>query len=140
MFDLGCPAQGLELYHVDRRTKAVVGCGRRLVYVESCESFGTKRECTWMLDSPIFAQSAWPGTMATPGSGPVAAAPTTPLPSAAHPPVPVAPADHVEGRPIRTDLDGTEQSVIGGRRDARRPVRTDLFDREDQARVLEHRR
>ena len=68
MFDLGCPAQGLELYHVDRRTKAVVGCGRRLVYVESCESFGTKRECTWMLDSPIFAQSAWPGTMATPGS------------------------------------------------------------------------
>ena len=135
VFDLGCPAQGLQLHHVDRRTKVVVGCGRRLVYVESCETHGLNKECTWMLDSPVYAQTSWPEVPTVP----VAVAPA----SVPHPTVVLAPAPPPapeEGRPIRTDLDGREQTVIPPRRDARRPVRTDLFDDEDQARILEHRR
>ena len=141
MFDLGCPPEGLQLHHVDRRTKVVAGCGRRLVYVESCESHGTKKDCTWMVDSPIFAQSTWPQTMSVPVAAPVAAPAVAAPPIRRPPPVVAAsPDDHVEGRPIRTDLAGTEQSVIPSRRDARRPVRTDLFDQDDQVNVLQHRR
>lgn len=164
VFDLGCPAQSLQLYHVDRRTKVVAGCGRRLVYVESCDRYGSRRECSWLLDSPVFAQSAWPvfaqsawpvfaqsaWPVHAPGAWPQGM--PAPVPGAPSPAVPVAgadprppleassPSDRVEGRPIRTDLDGPEQSVIPSRVDTQRPVRTDLFDAKDQASILEHRR
>ena len=51
-FDLSCHPQMLHLYHIDERTKGVVGCGRRLTYVESCDGVGARDVCTWMLDQP----------------------------------------------------------------------------------------
>jgi len=60
VFDLGCAQHQLVVYHVDQRTKAVAGCGRRLVYVESCQRIRGKDACTWMLDTPTFEQARWP--------------------------------------------------------------------------------
>ena len=60
VFDLGCPHHQLMLYHIDGRTKAVAGCGRRLVYVQSCQRIRGQHECTWVLNTPTFAQTQWP--------------------------------------------------------------------------------
>lgn len=60
VFDLGCPHHQLMLYHIDGRTKAVLGCGRRLVYVQSCQRIRGEHECTWVLNTPTFAQTQWP--------------------------------------------------------------------------------
>jgi hypothetical protein len=60
VFDLACHAAELGLYHVDARTKVVVGCGRRLVYQEDCARMGESVACTWRLDTPIAEQWTWP--------------------------------------------------------------------------------
>jgi len=55
-FDLGCTPESLAVYNIDGRTKGVYGCGRRLAYVERCESVHGEPICTWMLDSPASSQ------------------------------------------------------------------------------------
>jgi len=61
VFDLGCPSYQLRLHHIDQRTKVVVGCGRRLLYVHSCDRRGPRGgECTWLLDTPSFTDAQWP--------------------------------------------------------------------------------
>jgi hypothetical protein len=146
VFDLGCPAQALQLHHLDDRSKAVAGCGRRLIYVEDCQRHGMSQSCTWMLDTPTLAQQAWPHAQPAAQPHPAALA----VPVAARPtPQPSRELGHgaaampVRGRPIRTDLDSPSQGVIvvphrSGA--ASRPVQTDLFDPDDKRDVLEHRR
>jgi hypothetical protein len=64
VFDLGCPANMLVIYPVDGRAKAVTGCGRRLVYVESCQDIRGELVCTWIMNSPTYWQTMWPGLLA----------------------------------------------------------------------------
>jgi hypothetical protein len=59
-YDLGCAPFALGIYPLDARTRLVTGCGRRLVYVEDCESIRGEATCTWKLDTPSFAQTQWP--------------------------------------------------------------------------------
>ncbi len=82
VFDLGCPNDQLLLYHLDNTTKAVAGCGRRLVYVESCGA-SSASNCSWRLDTPTFAQVQWPQNYS---SRPVLQ--VIPAPAAAPPPPP----------------------------------------------------
>jgi hypothetical protein len=63
VFDLGCPGYQLSVYHVDSRTKAVTGCGRRLLYVESCQDIRGAQACTWVMNTPTFVQTQWPGLL-----------------------------------------------------------------------------
>lgn len=65
VFDLACHAQAMQLYHVDARTKVVVGCGRRLIYQEDCATMGAHSVCSWRLDTPIAEQWAWPRPLPT---------------------------------------------------------------------------
>src|SRR5687768_15820840 len=60
VYDLGCPAQQLGVQHVDARTKVVMGCNRRLVYVEDCAAMSGTILCSWRVDTPSFAQQSWP--------------------------------------------------------------------------------
>src|SRR5512137_1862109 len=64
VIDLACPNELLWLYHVDSRTKAVTGCGRRLLYVESCQDVRGEQACTWVMNSPTLMQSMWPSLLA----------------------------------------------------------------------------
>lgn len=50
--DMSCPSPMLRHYALDRRTEVVQGCGRQLVYVDSCQRIGGEDRCTWLLDSP----------------------------------------------------------------------------------------
>jgi hypothetical protein len=96
-FDLACPPQDVQMFHFDRRTKGVVGCGRRLIYVASCDDAFDKGACTWVLDSP----ASWPASAsvgapmgaraAAPAPQAWPAAPSAPVPTSAAPP-PGAPA------------------------------------------------
>jgi hypothetical protein len=39
----------------------MMGCGRRLVYVERCDAgMGSDNACAWVLDTPSFVQGQWP--------------------------------------------------------------------------------
>jgi hypothetical protein len=117
VYDLGCPIQHLQVDHVDARTKAVGGCGRRLIYVEDCDRHDGSITCTWRVDTPSVEQQTWPQAFAAyqrpeaaaplgrtlptelfdPGEEPtVASAPADPL---AMPPATASP-----GRPFATDL------------------------------------
>ncbi|MBW2536999.1 MAG: hypothetical protein JRI55_36270 [Deltaproteobacteria bacterium] len=49
-FDLACPQQMVSLHYIDPRTRGVVGCGRRLAYLESCDDAGAEAVCTWQRD------------------------------------------------------------------------------------------
>lgn len=61
VFDLGCPAESVRVQRTGARTQAVVGCGRRLVYVERCDpALPHDEACGWQLDTPSFAEIAWP--------------------------------------------------------------------------------
>ena len=51
-FDHACHPWELQVYTIDERTRAVVGCGRRTAYVEHCSVRGS---CTWIVD----ASSVW---------------------------------------------------------------------------------
>jgi hypothetical protein len=84
-FDLACPATELRLYHFGEGAKGVAGCGRRVTYVERCQT----EACAWVLDSPAGDQLAWPTT-----PQPVAVQPAWPRPGqapAAPPPVTASP-------------------------------------------------
>ncbi len=63
-FDFGCPGGQLWLYHIDSRTKAVTGCGQRLVYLEHCDALANI--CSWTIDTPTIAQARWNQQEATP--------------------------------------------------------------------------
>ncbi|MCC6521434.1 MAG: hypothetical protein IT373_02115 [Polyangiaceae bacterium] len=76
--DLACPANLLQLFNIGARTKAVTGCGRQLVYVETCHG---ERECAWVLDSP----GAF-GAAAVARAEPTSAPPLAPPPLTAAPP------------------------------------------------------
>jgi hypothetical protein len=121
LFDMGCPPQQLMLYHIDGRTKAVAGCGRRLVYLERCDS-GAGDICSWEIDSPSLGQDAWPARV-TQATGQSARAqwamqpgvdrqmPTKLFEPGGRPPVRPTPT----GRALPTDL-------FGNKRDAKRPA------------------
>jgi hypothetical protein len=88
-FELGCPAEELELVQLDRSTGGVIGCGRRVVYVESCSSGPS---CTWSFDreAPAIGWGAWPqparrspGMNGYPGEEPPRASPYAPAARAA---------------------------------------------------------
>jgi hypothetical protein len=49
-FDHVCHPWELEIYAIDERTRAVVGCGRRTAYVEDC----VRGRCTWIVDASSF--------------------------------------------------------------------------------------
>jgi hypothetical protein len=85
-FDLACPATELRLYHFGEGAKGVAGCGRRVTYVERCQT----EACAWVLDSPANDQLAWP---TAPQPQPVAVQPAwpRPLPPPAPPPATVSP-------------------------------------------------
>ena len=132
VFDLGCPDPELVVYHVDARAKAVAGCGRRAVYVVSCQPVHGRHACTWMLNSPTFAQLQWPCTYPQHASAPRAtAAPpgavstartAAPEPAAGTP----SPPTTATGRPYATDLYGTSFFIIRGPNRSTPP--TELFD------------
>jgi len=44
-FELGCPGSALELVRIDESTGGVIGCGRRVVYIEKCDD-----RCRWSFD------------------------------------------------------------------------------------------
>jgi hypothetical protein len=105
VFDLGCPAQSLALYHIDERTKAVNGCGKQLVYIERCDQ-GAGNTCSWELDSPTFAQGQW----TQPPPAPAVAA--TPAP---------------RQRTIPTELFGGSRATVPQRDANSRAAPTELF-------------
>ena len=141
VFDLGCPGYQLGVYSVDSRTKAVTGCGRRLVYVESCQDIRGEQACTWVMNTPTYAQTLWPGligqqpttvvfqqrlpaqprSVATalfdPNAPPPAAGFGAPIPGA---PRPAAPAPGAATGPMPPR--GTTIGEVEGR-----PYSTDLF-------------
>lgn len=86
--DLACPAPQIRHFDLDHRARLVQGCGKQVVYVESCEPIRGDFRCTWLADSP--ALSAGPVSFVIPavpaGWGTAAAEPATP-------PAPDAPRD-----------------------------------------------
>lgn len=64
-FDLDCPPTWMRLHEIDTRTKGVEGCGRRLAYIEVCESRRSVAVCTWVLDAtpgthdPADSRTPW---------------------------------------------------------------------------------
>jgi hypothetical protein len=54
-FELGCPASSLELVRIDESTGGVMGCGRRVVYIERCDD-----RCRWSFDREAPAPT-WGG-------------------------------------------------------------------------------
>lgn len=82
--DSGCRPDQLVLLHVDTRTKALEGCGGRLIYVESCEHIRGEHSCTWVLDNASAATGGW---RASPDHGPQRSQGGYPArPGGAHPP------------------------------------------------------
>ncbi len=83
-YDIGCPQQSLQVYQLDGRTHAVSGCGRRLVYLERCDSALGRDACTWVVDTPNYQQLQWPQqTQAQQEQAQLAAARRRPTPLAA---------------------------------------------------------
>ncbi|MBI4701988.1 MAG: hypothetical protein HY744_12690 [Deltaproteobacteria bacterium] len=155
--DLDCPGPYLQLQHLDSRSKLVVGCQRRLVYVQSCDD-GPKRDCTWKVDSPVMANADWaagrttpPGAPAGPthagtyGEGPAppgadGSAPPlatalfapgeAPRPGQPGPAARTYPPGASRSIPIHTELTapGTAPPTPPAWPDTRRPYPTELFD------------
>jgi hypothetical protein len=71
-FDLACPAEQTRYVQVDERSWGATGCGRRAVYVESCDGVTTSpnTKCTWVLNGSVVQEA-------------VVAAPPAPAPAAA---------------------------------------------------------
>jgi len=125
-FDLGCPGGQLWLYHIDSRTKAVRGCGQRLVYLEHCDTVAGA--CSWKIDTPalLLAQGQPPmgqpvpgtaGWLPVPGSGA-----TTGQGSATAPG-----ADQPRGRAIPTELYGSQRARTAAQPPDSRQAPTELF-------------
>jgi hypothetical protein len=154
VFDLGCAGEQLYVVHIDERTKAVSGCGRRLVYLEDCDR-GAGNVCSWKLDTPMPGQASWPGTTGMQAPPTIQASPTIQaqsgalrsgwmVPAGAPRPMkrdlfeagkeptptaqPAAPATSPTQRNFRTDLySGGSGSVAEGK-PARRNIPTTLFE------------
>src|SRR5690606_30611394 len=62
--DLGCAMPYLRDFPLDGRTRLVQGCGRQLIYVESCDPIRGAFQCTWLADSPAVAVSPAPSSQA----------------------------------------------------------------------------
>ncbi len=90
IFDLGCPAQQMQMFPLGPRIRAVSGCGRRLVYIERCDpELAAEASCAWTLDTPSVQQDQWPQRLeavarqrALASAGPAAAAAREPQPTA----------------------------------------------------------
>lgn len=138
VFDLGCPAGQLGLYHVDERTKVIVGCGRRLVYMEHCDS-GAGNTCSWQLDTPRHGEAEWPtqvlrdtrtraGERSAYGAQPSAYGRAAPTSGAQGRSDGTASSTVREGRSFRTDLFSTSVATLPETQGSRRPIRTELFE------------
>ena len=77
--DLACPGSQLRHFELDSRARLVQGCGKQVVYVESCDPIRGAYRCTWLADSPSF--TAGPVALMFPGP-PVAASPDASSPGA----------------------------------------------------------
>ena len=58
-FDLNCPAAELTVVPIDRRTRGVRGCGKRVTYVETCRACANGHpscDCTWVLNGDARRQ------------------------------------------------------------------------------------
>ena len=60
-FDLGCPESEITIVDIDKRTKGVMGCGKKATYVENCDGpigpFGAKSGCTWILNTDTVEEN-----------------------------------------------------------------------------------
>lgn len=88
--DMSCPGHLLRHYPLDRRTEVVQGCGRQMIYVDSCQRISGEHRCTWMLDSPwvvspqVVVAPAGPRSTTAP-TRTMAPSPPAPPPSSADP-------------------------------------------------------
>ncbi|MBW2456302.1 MAG: hypothetical protein JRI68_17415 [Deltaproteobacteria bacterium] len=116
-FDLGCPGGQLWLYHIDSRTKAVAGCGQRLVYLEQCDSVAGA--CSWKIDTPmlVHAQGQRPYGVRPPHGVPIPGQGTS-ANSAPNEP---------RGRTIRTELYGEDKARTAPKPPEPRQTPTVLF-------------
>jgi hypothetical protein len=149
-FDLGCPAQHIALYHIDQRSKAVLGCGRRLIYVEDCLDRGMERDCTWRNDTASLAQQSWPQSYhpqvaETQQAPPPARSIRTELFPPGYTPAPAgdplaAPSDTPPQRLFRTDLEDDSAEPTNPESRTPRRVRTRLYDELVPDEIFERRR
>ena len=52
-FDMECPAAQLTVVQLDKRTRGVRGCGKRVTYIEHCRACANGYpacDCTWVLN------------------------------------------------------------------------------------------
>jgi hypothetical protein len=106
-FDLECPSPQVQVHELGDRVRGVTGCGRRLAYVEVCETRPDGTHCAWVINAPAWAYGPpahkRPPTPAgtwyytnpppQPPGAPRPPAPGAPPPSAGPPPgAPPAPA------------------------------------------------
>lgn len=54
-FDLECPAPQVQVQDLGNRQRGVVGCGRRLSYVEVCEQRVDGNHCAWVINAAPWA-------------------------------------------------------------------------------------
>lgn len=54
-FDLECPEPEVQVHDLGARVRGVVGCGRRLSYVEVCETRPDGTHCAWVINAPAWA-------------------------------------------------------------------------------------
>jgi hypothetical protein len=86
----------MQIYQLDARTRGVVGCGRRLTYVEVCDRRHRRPSCSWMLDSPAWSAPVMVASPRAPSypPAPASASASPPPPPAAGQPEEAA---HEEG-------------------------------------------
>lgn len=54
-FDLECPEPEVQVHDLGARVRGVVGCGRRLSYVEVCETRPDGTHCAWVINAPAWS-------------------------------------------------------------------------------------
>ena len=54
-FDLECPAPQVQVQDLGVRQRGVLGCGRRLSYVEVCEQRVDGNHCAWVINAAPWA-------------------------------------------------------------------------------------
>jgi hypothetical protein len=54
-FDLECPQPQVQIHDLGDRVRGVVGCDRRLSYVEVCETRPDGTHCAWVINAPAWA-------------------------------------------------------------------------------------
>jgi hypothetical protein len=93
-FDLSCPSGTLHYKRIDDRTQGVLGCGKRAIYIESCDGPRDRvaTGCTWVINGTIEVEpeaSSVPAAVPAPAAPELGAMPSnaaTPLPAAPPPP------------------------------------------------------